>query len=270
MTALIRVGRTEMEALSAGPGEQASQSPAELRQSCAEGPDLGTLGAEPLTQSASAAQTPFARFTLSEPMAISVTARNSAADPTLQLLDAQGASLANNDDFDGLDSRIDQSMPLAAGTYCVNVGAIGDSAQPIAVEISRYDQAAALQALYDRGEAAPPMDGKIVPVTDLGSLQNRQRHDVQLGRAAQWFSVRIDEPGLIVAEAISAGGEGDPWLVLYDDLGRQIALNDDNGQSTDAQLTVRVQTGIYLIGVKQLQDRNGFVRLLLERFIAAP
>ncbi|TQS71815.1 ABC transporter substrate-binding protein [Rhodobacteraceae bacterium] len=272
LNAFVRIGRTEMEALTPGADAasgNADATPDQVRQNCENGPDLGVLGEAPLTQNSSASQTPFARFTLDAAKAISITATNSEADPTLTLLDANGGMLAENDDFSGLNSRIDQSTPLDAGSYCVNVGAISDPALPIAVEVSLYDEAAALQALYKLGEAAPPLDGTVVPVADLGVLQNRLHRDVQLGSDAQWFKVTFEEPSLILAEANSVGGKGDPWMVLYDDLGRQIALNDDNGSSTDAQISARVLAGTYMIGVKQVQDRSGFVRLLMERFIAA-
>ena len=101
-------------------------------------------------------------------------------------------------------------------------------------------------------------------------MSNRLRKDVQADGNTTWFSLTIDAPGLLLVEALAAGGNGDPWLVLYDDLGRQIAQNDDNGSGTDSLMTARVLPGQYLIGLKQVQDMTGFVRLVLERYIPAP
>jgi hypothetical protein len=57
---------------------------------------------------------------------------------------------------------------------------------------------------------------------------------------------------------------------MYDDLGREIAQDDDGGDGTDARLVARTLPGTYLVGVKQVGDQSGFVRLLAERFIPAP
>jgi hypothetical protein len=270
MTAFVRVGRAEMEALTTGATDgPASESSEERVQSCAGGRDLGVLSAEGLTYQGSAADAGFTRFTLNAPTAISVTAENAEADPTLILVGPDDETLAENDDFDGLNSRIDASTPLEAGTYCIALDAISDRELPIDVAVSVYDPAAALATLFAQGEAAPPMDGSVA-IIDLGALPNRMRRDEQVSSNATWFSLTLDASGLLLIEAISSGSEGDPWLVLYDDLGREIAQDDDGGDGTDARMVARTLPGTYLIGVKQVGDHSGFVRLVAERFVPAP
>ncbi len=270
MTAFVRVGRTDMEALTTGANDAPDGGPsAERVQSCANGRDLGVMGADGLSYQGSAAEAGFARFTLEAPAAISVTADNAEADPTLTLIGPDDETVGENDDFDGLNSRIDASTPLAAGTYCIALDAISDRDLPIDVAVSAYDAAAALANLFAQGEAAPPMDGSVA-ITDLGALPNRLRRDEQISGDATWFSLTLDAPGLLLIEAISSGSEGDPWLVMYDDLGREIAQDDDGGDGTDARLVARTLPGTYLVGVKQVGDHSGFVRLLAERFIPAP
>lgn len=270
MTAFVRVGRSEMEPLTPGMTESRADLPAADRvAACTAATDIGTLVTEPLSYQGSANDAGFTRFTLAAPTAISITADNVNADPSIVLLDAKGETLAENDDFDGLNARIDMNTPLDAGTYCIVLEAISDSTAPIDVGISTYDPASALASLYDQGEAAPPMDGSVA-ITDLGPLPSRTRHDLQVSGDTQWFSLTLDTPGLLLVEALSSGGDGDPWLVLYDDLGREVARDDDGGDSTDARLTGRVMAGNYLVGVRQVGNRSGFVRLLMERYIPAP
>ena len=270
MTAFVRVGQADMEALTPGMTEGPSDMPAaDMAEGCAAATVLGTLGTDPLTYQGSAQDAGFARFTLDAATAISVTADNVDADPKIALLDAAGEQLAENDDFDGLNARIDMGTPLDAGTYCVVLEAISDRTAPIDVGISVFDPAAALATLYDQGEAAPPLDGSVA-TTDLGPLANRSRRDLQVDGKVKWFTVTLDSPGLLLVEALASGGDGDPWLVMYDDLGREIARDDDGGDNTDARLTGRTMAGTYLIGVRQVGNRSGFVRLLMERFVPAP
>lgn len=264
MSAFMRIGRSEHDALT--PGSDTTSTPATTSGTCADARAFGDLGT---TQSVSVDETGFWSFTLSEPTALTITATNSDADPTITLFDATETTIAENDDFDGLDSRIEQTDPLPAGDYCLSVGAINDTALPIDIAIGAYDPEAALALLFDKGEAAPPLDGRI-PFTALGTLDTRMRNDIQVGQTAQWYTVYIPQNGLLLVEAIAEGDNGDPWLVLYDDFGRQIGMNDDAGDALNSLLTARVQTGTYLVGVKQVGDSTqGFIRLLMERYVPA-
>lgn len=273
LTGFIRVGRTEHEALTMGgddtstpdtmttPGDEMGGVCDSMTQ--ATRIDVGTSG------TGSASEVPYWRFSLDREMPVSITAENEDADPLITLYDGFGGYLSENDDFDGLNSRLDMSAPLPAGEYCIAMQALSDTSAPITVTISVYDPIAAMAALYDQGEAAPPLDGSH-PVADLGLLETRIRKDLQNGTAATWFSVDVPEAGLILIEAIAAGGNGDPVLYLYDDLGRQIAYNDDNGDSYDSMVTARINPGIYLIAVKELNDgTQGLVRMVVERYVPA-
>lgn len=264
MTAFVRVGQQSHEALTTGADTSGGSS--DDAAACEDPTPFGAIGT---TASASAADSPAYGFSLSEPTAISITASNETADPSISLIGADGESIADNDDYDGLNSRIDVSAPLAAGDYCLKIEALSDATAPIDVAISLYDPEAALAALYARGEAAPPLDGS-VPVTALGALASRMRQDVQLGEDASWYTVEIPEAGLLLIEAIAPAGKGDPWLVLFDDFGRQLAQNDDHSEGLDAMVTAKVQAGTYMVGIKDVGDgSSGLARLLLERFVPA-
>ena len=261
MTAFVRIGRQEQEPLTDGIDTGGGS---EQTGSCESATPFGALGT---SVSASANETPYWSFELDGPTAITITAENESADPVITLYGPGETYIDENDDYDGLNSRLDVTNDLAAGTYCLGVRALSDDSAPITINISGYDPAEALQALYARGEAAPPLDGS-VPVTDLGELVSRVRQDVQATEDVTWFSLDFADAGLLVVEAI-ANGNSDPWLVVYDDLGRQVGLNDDYGDGLDSLIAARLPAGTYIIGVRQYGGGQGFIRLLAERYVRA-
>jgi len=263
ITGFVRAGRMDQEPLTAG-----FASPE---------PDVGGTGecdlsiAEPLVLGQSVANTWSVQniysLRIDTPMPVSITAENPDADPILTLYDPSGNWLAENDDYDGLNSRIDMANPLPAGEYCVAVNLYGDENVPITVTAKEYDATEALMTLYQRGEASPPLDGSY-PVAALGELATRLRQDVNVGGDATWYSFDVYEGGLVLVEAI-AQGQGDPVLVMFDDLGRQVGYNDDN-DGLNSLLTVRVQPGTYLVAVRQLDNQTqGFIRMVFERYVPA-
>ncbi|KQI73823.1 ABC transporter substrate-binding protein [Loktanella sp. 5RATIMAR09] len=260
MTAFVRIGRQEQEPLTDGISAPANTQTG----SCDTAVPFGTLGE---SVSASAADVPFWSFELDGQTPITITAENETADPVITLYAPGETYIDENDDYDGLNSRLDVTDTLAAGTYCLGVTALSDDSAPITLSINPYDADEALQALYARGEAAPPLDGS-VPVTDLGVLTSRTRQDVQATEDVTWFSFDFEGAGLLVVEAI-ANGNSDPWLVLYDDLGRQVGLNDDYGDGLDSMIAVRLQEGTYIIGVRLFDGSQGFVRLVAEKYVRA-
>jgi hypothetical protein len=280
MTGFVRVGRLEQEALTEGMGSEpmpfdggedmvSGDVCANLTNFLDDGFPLDANLMGGVTATASVFEVGAWGFTLGTPQAITITADNESADPLIVLFDAFGGYLGENDDFDGLNSRIDFTSPLPAGDYCLQMSALSDESQPITVTVTSFDPAAQVVSLYESGEAAPPMDGSY-PITPLGPLGNRVRQDLQISEITTWMSFDIDAPGLIVVEAVS-NGIGDPVMVLYDDFGRMVAENDDYGASLDPLIAARVLPGTYLVGVRQLnQGETGLVRLLFERYIPAP
>jgi hypothetical protein len=211
---------------------------------------------------------PYWGFTLSAPTALSITAENESADPVVTIYDENGTYINENDDYDGLNSRIDQSTPLQPGTYCLAMQALSDTNAPITVSVTAYDAQAAQIGLYERGEASPPLDGSY-PVTALGDLASRLRTDVQSTEVTTWYSFDMPQGGLVLIEAVANGG-GDPSLVLFDDFGRQVAFNDDNGNSLDSLITARLLPGTYLAGVRQVSPgTQSMTRILFERYVPA-
>jgi hypothetical protein len=121
---------------------------------------------------------------------------------------------------------------------------------------------------YDRAEAAPPLDGSY-PVTSLGTLPGRMRQDSTLSETAQWYSFDVTEAGLVLVEAIATGGNGDPSLYMFDDLGRRVGYNDDSGDGYDSLLSARVLPATYLVAVKDVGSSQSMVRMVFERYLPA-
>ncbi len=264
LTGFVRAGRIDTEALTEGFAIDDQVTPG--------GGECNLAAAQPLTLGQPVANSFDAQsmysLQLDAPAAISLTAENEDADPILTLFDPNGNWIAENDDFDGLNSRIDMSDPLPAGTYCIGLDLYGDPSVPITVTAKAYDPQEVLLNLYARGDASPPLDGSY-PVNQLGELQTRLREDLNVGGDAIWYAFDIYEGGLVLVEAI-AQGQGDPVLTMYDDLGRQVGYNDDSDGTLNSLLTVRVQPGTYLVAVRQLDNSTqGFIRMVFERYVPA-
>ena len=288
MTGFVRVGRPEHEGLTAN-AMQATATPeqpttdttdtmtdtpmaggmcGEGSRDLAGGPIDGNLMNGGATGTASVDEVVSWGFSLAAPAAVSITAENPSADPVITLYDSNGTYLGENDDFDGLNSRLDMTSPLSAGSYCIDMAALSDTSLPITVNVSGYDPNAALIVQYERGEASPPIDGSY-PIQALGPLGNRVRQDLNITDVTTWLSFDIQQPGLVVVEAVS-NGIGDPIMVLYDDFGRLVAENDDYGGDLDPLVAARVNPGTYLVGVRQLNEgETGPVRMLFERYVPA-
>ncbi len=274
MTAFVRIGLTDQEPLTEG---------LDMTLPPDGGDDMGQIEqggvcdastpAEPLAMgtagTASVADVPFWRFTLTQATGVTVTAENDMADPYITIYDNGGNYIGENDDFDGLNSRIDVTEILEPGDYCISMQALSDTSAPITVSVSVYDAVAAQAALYDRGEAVPPLDGSY-PVTALGQLDSRIRQDAAASDAAQWFSFEVPATGgLVLIEAASMDGTGDTYLRLFDDLGRLVSENDDNGNGLDSALFTRVSQGTYLVALSSLGDGSPAARLVFERYLPA-
>jgi hypothetical protein len=270
MTGFVRVGLTDHEALTQGMSAEDMPDGDEMAGdslACTSDTAAGDLSVG-ASVTASVDEQPYWRFTLDRDMAVTIRAENPNADPLVTLYDQTGSYVSENDDFDGLNSQLDIAAPLAAGTYCIAMRALSDPAEPITISLTEYDPVAALMGQYDRAEAAPPLDGSY-PVTSLGTLPGRMRQDSTLSETAQWYSFDVTEAGLVLVEAIATGGNGDPSLYMFDDLGRRVGYNDDNGEGYDSLLSARVLPGTYLVAVKDVGSSQSMVRMVFERYLPA-
>ncbi|MBF9029830.1 ABC transporter substrate-binding protein [Rhodobacterales bacterium HKCCE3408] len=273
--ASIRVARPEFDALTPGLGGGSgffagveactAETPA---TALGQGPVDAMLGQGGVTATNSVAATPYYRFTLSSPQPISIRAENEWADPYIYVFDGQGALIAENDDYDSLNSRIDFTDPLPAGDYCVGMRALSDQNEPVTISVRGYDPQAAMMEMYASGEASPP-PGSGYPVTALGMLQTRLVMDQPVGSDAVWYSFDVPEGGLVLIDAIGIT-DADPVIRLFDSVGRMVGFNDDSNGTLDSQLSSRVGPGTYMLGVTQYSSGyRGVIRVTIERYVPA-
>jgi hypothetical protein len=265
----IRVGLVEHTPLTPGAGGSNIQA-------CTAATPATPLGQGPLNQApgqeAMATNTvtgaPYYRFTLSEPMPVSIRAENPSADPSIYLYDANGLLIDENDDYNSLNARMDFPDGLPAGSYCIGMRALNNPDLPVTVTVQSYSEADMMYDLYANGEASPPSDGSAYPVQALGVLSWQLVTDAAVGAETRWISFEVTEPGLVLIDAVGIG-YSDPMVVLFDGLGRELGFNDDAGGTLNSQLAARVMPGTYMLGVMQYHRQNGAIRIALERFVPA-
>jgi len=276
MTGFVRVGRLEHEALTDGfITDEPFADPAlagcdmAMLTYLGDGTSVdGMLASGGVSGTASVDEVPFWGFVLNDYTRLTIRAENESADPYITLYDEFGNYLAENDDYEGLNSQLDTGYELSPGGYCLAMSALTDTSLPITVSMTEYDAQAAMLTMYGTAEASPPLDGSY-PVTRLGDLANRLRTDVQTTTDATWFAFDVGRAGLVVIEAVS-GDAGDPSLTLFDDLGRFIAFNDDANETFDPMLVARVMPGTYLVAVRQLDNADAtLTRMVFEHYLAA-
>lgn len=266
MTGFVRIGAFYHEALTSGFGGGSNTGGATNLaggSSC----DSARMLSIGMPGIASKEENAFWGFTLNEPAGVVITAESESADPYITLYDPYGDYIAENDDWDGLNSRIEMNWALDPGDYCIEVDALSDSFAPITVTVEEYDEEAIMRAMYDRGEAAPPLDGTY-PVSNAGVLETRLRKDLSAGENTSWVAFDVNQAGLVLIEVIAIA-DGDPFIALFDELGREIAYNDDYGQGLDSLLTARVSPGTYLLSVGNLNGVPAKMRMLMERYVPA-
>ncbi|MEM9009589.1 MAG: PPC domain-containing protein [Pseudomonadota bacterium] len=272
----IRIGLQSQEAMTVGgSGGSYGTSVCTAETAAAELVD-GTLDAAlstsgQITTGGTADGAPFHRFRLEAPTQLSITAENENADPVLTLYDEQGSVLAENDDFDGLNSRLDFVEALPAGTYCIGLTALSDSQQRIELTVAAFDEAQFLQSAYARGEMSPP-PGSDYPVDDLGPLATTLSNDFVLTGSARWIRFEVSEPSLVLINALGSASGMDTRLALFTEAGRRLDENDDFGGGFDSRLVTPVDPGVYMIALTTVGGSGtaGAARLIVERYIRAP
>ena len=208
-------------------------------------------------------------FALSEPAALTVTATSADGDPVLGLHRDDGTLIAENDDTDGLNSRVDTPAALPAGAYCLELDDLNGDGNAITVALAAFDpQADRLRRIADA--EIPPAPSDPVAVEDLGPLDTAVLTEIGATSEAAWFAFDLPEGGVLLSEAVGVG-DVDPALRLFDRLGRVVAENDDApGGGLDSFLVTRVLPGRYVMAVRLVSDgQTGPVRLLLERYVPA-
>jgi hypothetical protein len=222
-------------------------------------PGSGLAGTAPVTAS------PRYGFDLAEAAELTVTAEG-LGDPYLRLFDADGALLAENDDADSLNSRIELLDPLPPGAYCLAVQDLqADNAVTVAMTLR--DPAEARLRRVRAGET-PPLPSDAIGAVELGELGGRLAAEVGAGAEAAWVSFAVAEGGLVTIEA--AGAELDPAIALFDLQGRRLGRNDDGPVGLDSLMALRLGPGDYWLAVTLVGEGGaGPVRVTAERWLPA-
>ncbi|MEM7722544.1 MAG: DVUA0089 family protein [Pseudomonadota bacterium] len=212
---------------------------------------------------------PYYRFTITTPQAVSIRAQNQDADPYIYLFDGEGSLLAENDDTDGLNSRIVMTDPLSPGSYCIGMRALSDPDLPVTVSVNGFSQAQADQERFASADAAPG-PGSSYPVSDAGALGDVSLRDIQVpGDRAQFVRFTVQMPGVYVITADEIN-DSDPWVRLFDRAGNLIGDNDDANGTLNSELVIRLEAGSYTLGVRQYSsDYNGMIRVGIVRQLPA-
>ncbi|MEM7487616.1 MAG: ABC transporter substrate-binding protein [Pseudomonadota bacterium] len=268
----VRIGRAEHEAMTAG-GDTVPPARVDLPTGpgcfSAETPSLGTdlePGGLEATATGNAGEQPAYGFDLAAPATLSILATSELGDPLITLLAEDGTELAENDDFDGLNSRIDLIDPLPAGSYCIEVEDLNGAANAITVSLQDYDAAAARARRIAAAEIAPG-PGDPAEIVELGDLTTLLLTDVTASADAIWLRFDAPQGGLLLAEA--RGDGADPVITLFDRVGRQVGYNDDGPNGLDSQLAARLFPGSYLMAVRLVDEGEARISVALERFVPA-
>lgn len=282
--ATISVGLMDHERITSGVDNGGAQVEACTSEtdafSLAEGAIDGQLSDGGITLANSAAEVPYYRFTLENDTPITIKAGGLSADPYLFLYDANGMLLAENDDYESRDARIDMPDGLAAGEYCIGMRALSDEYAAITFALEQYDPMEAMERMFKQGLASPPLDGSY-PVEEIGLLSGSKRLDIPRAGSAVWYSFEVDTAGVVIIEAIAAGNVI-PQLSAFDELGRPIQLDSahdtmiETGFSTanmPAILALRVVPGKYMFAAYESRTNNegltlGAMRILIEKFVS--
>ena len=280
LAATVQVSRQDQPALLAGDNQQAgmdaiapctTDTPAEALSPEA----LNGRLDQGLVTTAQDGTTHYYRFSLSQPMPLTLRAASPTLDPVLKLFDGQGVLLAENDDADGLNARLDFASPLAAGDYCVAAASLSGQPGEVTLSAEKLDPEAFLRNAYRRGELAPPADGGF-PIQEVDLDQQTQTVVLHDG-AAQWLGLALDQPTVLIISGYGSFTGADPKLVLFAASGAPVAENDDIDGSTNARLgPVLLEPGRYHLGVIDVSRNDGTtgpirpIGLIFDRFQRVP
>lgn len=159
-------------------------------------------------------------------------------DPYLELADEYGIPITSDDDGgQGLDSRI--TTFLDAGRYQITASDLGDN------ESGQF-------RLTVIGEGSDPLEG--IPI-EMGQTLDSY---VTTGEE-QYFILELDAEETVQIDMLrDDAGSIDPYLVLADQYGTEIAYDDDGGDGFNSQIRRTLEAGRYTLIARDLgNSRSG-------------
>jgi len=172
---------------------------------------------------------------------LDVTMTSSAFDAYLLIVDANGNTIAEDDDSaGGTNARVSVTAP-SAGTYTIVANSYGaDATGPYTISVVRGEAAAAGAATFggdlDEGEV---VTGELTRANDtMDDGSHYAVHPISAS-AGETLTITLRSPAF------------DVYLMVYDDEGGQLADDDDSAggaQGTDARVTFTAPTsGEYFV-----------------------
>lgn len=171
---------------------------------------------------------------------------NGLGDPYLRIIDADGNDVAVNDDYDGLNSRLEFTLD-ANGVVYVEARGFSDAhegAYTLLVEDAAQPSDAIASSARTRGRIAVGQD-----VTE--------RLDFAGDR--DWHRIRLEEGQSYRFQLVPGDGDGigDPLLRLYDADGQELAADDDGGDGLNSYLEFTAPaTGNYFVEARDFNESS--------------
>lgn len=270
--AAVQVSREDQPALLSAPPDLtiADCLPQTEAEALTDGPLDAALASGRVSRQ-TGSEVAYLRFVLHDPASITLRATSDALDPFLKLFDANGALIAENDDADGLNSRLDFPTPLEPGEYCIGVAPLSARDGVIEVSAEALDRDSFLRAAWRKAEMAPPL-GSGFPMQEIDLARDRETVLLHDG-TAQWLVFAVERPGVIIVDAFGTSSGVDSKLSLFGPNGALLARDDDGGRDLDARLgPVLLEPGTYRLAVQDVtrnEQGAGPIRpvgLVFDRF----
>lgn len=186
-----------------------------------------------------------------------------SGDPTIELISANGSSIAENDDFsDSLASRIETS--LEPGDYCVVTRSVDDADLSTTLQVSLDSQQALISETGSTALESCTPDTQATQLTngplDQGVAGGELRVDAP-GNTTSFYRFTLSQPASLTFKATSENL--DPQMGLYSEDGTEIAQNDDSNDGTNSQLDflTPMEPGNYCISVSALSPGDDQITL---------
>ena len=170
-------------------------------------------------------------------------------DSYVRLYNSDGLLIAQNNNFDGDNSRL--GISVQPGTYYFSVGSFTDA------EIGDYNVWSSLRTF---GIASPDdhantlnSDATIYSLDDEGT--GRQSGTISTRTDRDVFQVTTQERGTAFIRVNGFNGL-DTEVQVFDSLGRSVAFNDDFNGTDNYGLSFRFVPGTYFVAVAASNDRS--------------
>jgi hypothetical protein len=168
-------------------------------------------------------------------------------DPLLSVLDAEGAELAMNDDWESLNSALDFT-PQRSGEVFIRAGAYADA----------YAGGYTLNITSERA----PTDNISAERSTRGRINIGQSVDGSLDFAGDrdWYRVRLEAGQSYRFTLVGSGGSAvsDPLLRMIGPNGEELAMDDDGGGGLNSYLEFTApSTGNYYVEAGAFADGSG-------------